>query len=179
MKSTKITAFVLAFVFSFLALALAALIIGKDNVLLFANKKSMPVYFLKMIDNEPRLMPLRRKIISGEAKLKNALDNLITGITENEKKLGYYSEIPKNTKIIEIKEDKFRAVINLSKDFESGGGSSSMVFRLEQLVNTALDNVSQKPVYLELEGKRVDYIGGEGVIVPQPLSRNLSRGQEG
>ena len=47
-----------------------------------------------------------------------------------------------------------------------------MSMRLKQLVNTALDAAKNKPVYLELNNKKVDFIGGEGVIVSQPLSRN-------
>ena len=53
-----------------------------------------------------------------------------------------------------------------------------MALRLEQITNTALDSVDKKPVYLEIEGERIKYFGGEGVMVPQPLSRNLNKGQD-
>ena len=44
--------------------------------------------------------------------------------------------------------------------------------RLEQLIYTALDAADNKPVYLELDGKRVEFIGGEGVEVPQPFTKS-------
>ena len=53
-----------------------------------------------------------------------------------------------------------------------------MALRLKQLINTALDSVDKKPIYLEIEGEQIKYLGGEGIMVPQPLSRNLNKGQD-
>lgn len=143
------------------------------------DKNSVPVYFVKTYgENDFKLQSVRRKIYKDENSLKVALSELLKGPTKNEENLGYFSEIPKQTQLIELKETPERVTINISKDFEIGGGSAAMSLRLEQLVNTALNSVDKKPVYLELEGEQVRYIGGEGVIVPQPLSGNLNKSQD-
>lgn len=145
----------------------------------FTEKNSVAVYFARSLgENTYRLDSVRRKIYESENRLEIAIAELLKGPVKNEKKLGYFSEIPLATRLIEIKETPQRTVINLSEEFEAGGGSSSMTLRLEQLINTVLDVVAEKPVYLEINGEQVKYIGGEGVSVPQPLSVNLNRGQD-
>jgi spore germination protein GerM len=139
------------------------------------DKNSVTVYFVRTFDTADfRLTPVRRKISPDKSRISTAMTELLKGPSEKEKKAGFYTEIPSATKLIEIKESPKSVIINLSKSFESGGGSTSMIMRLEQLINTALDSVKNKPVFLELDGKKADVIGGEGLIVPQPLSRNLS-----
>jgi len=136
------------------------------------DKNSVVVYFVKSYQvTDFRLTPVRRKIFPNLTRLSTAITELLKGPSEKEKKAGFYTEIPSTTKLIEIKENPKDITINLSKDFESGGGSTSMSMRLKQLVNTSLDAEKVKPVYLQLDGKKVDVIGGEGVIVIQPLSR--------
>jgi len=161
----------------FLIIAVAAYFTGGKEEQ-FTEKNSVPVYFVRTFDNEFKLMPVRRKIYEEEDKLKVALGELLRGPDKNEKERGYNTEIPKNTELIELKETPERITINLTRNFETGGGSASMTLRVEQLTNTVLDTVENKPVYLELDGERVKHVGGEGVIIPQPLTRNLNRGQD-
>jgi len=141
------------------------------------DKNSVKVYFMKSVENADfQLTPVRRKLSPDKSRLSTAITELLKGPSEKEKKAGFYTEIPSTTKLLELSEnvkdiDYSIVIINLSKDFESGGGSTSMSMRLKQLVNTALDADKVHPVYLQLNGKKVDFIGGEGVIVTQPLSR--------
>ncbi len=138
------------------------------------NENSVKVYFVRSIDNKDfKLIPTKRKLPrnSSEVKLLIAIQELLKGPSDKEKKAGLYTEIPSSTRILGITETDKKLIINLSKDFESGGGSTSMLLRLKQFINTALDAEKEKPVYLELEGKKVDFIGGEGIAIPQPISR--------
>ncbi len=142
-----------------------------------SDKNSVPVYFVRNLDRASQIIPVRRKLYKDANRLRLALNELLNGPTENEKNLGYYTELPAGTTIFDIKETPERITINVSKDFEIGGGSASMGLRLEQLINTALDSAGKKPVYLEIQGEQASHFGGEGIMVPQPLSRNLNRGQ--
>lgn len=107
------------------------------------------------------------------SKLKYAVKMLINGPSEKEKTLGVYSEIPAGTKIISITESPSRVVINLTSDFERGGGTDSLYKRLFQLIKTVKIN-SNLPLYLQLDGKQVEVIGGEGIMINQPLSEDFA-----
>ncbi|HSA06858.1 MAG TPA: GerMN domain-containing protein [Candidatus Gastranaerophilales bacterium] len=174
-KKTIIIAVVLAIITSLIILFIINY--SQNNRENLVDKNSALIYFVRENNNNFELISRKRKKSNRESALRTALKELLKGPASNELDLGYFTEIPKETKIIEIKETSDRVIINLSRDFEKDGGSASMELRLKQVINTALDSVDKKPVYLELEGKELKYLGGEGIIVPQPLSRNLNKGQ--
>ncbi len=105
------------------------------------------------------------------SKLKFAINALVSGPTAYEKSKGVYSEIPAGTRIIAINEAPDKVVINLNSAFETGGGTDSLYKRLNQLIKTAKRNTN-KPVYLYIEGNQAEVIGGEGIMITQPLSEN-------
>jgi len=107
------------------------------------------------------------------SKLKFAVKSLINGPSDKEKKKGVYSEIPGGTRLISITESPSRVVINLTSDFENGGGTDSLYKRLFQLIKTVKIN-SNLPLYLQLDGKQVEVIGGEGIMINQPLSEDFA-----
>ena len=110
------------------------------------------------------------KTIDG-SKIKFAIEALITGPTPYEKSKGVYSEIPVDTHIITINETSDKVIINLNSAFENGGGTDSLYKRLYQLIKTAKKN-TDKPVYLYIDGNKADVIGGEGIMITQPLNDN-------
>ena len=59
----------------------------------------------------------------------------------------------------------------MASSFAYGGGSDSLYSRLRQLIKTVLAN-SDKPVYLYLDGKQANVVGGEGLTISQPLKEN-------
>lgn len=105
------------------------------------------------------------------SKIKFAIQSLISGPKSDEKAKGVYSEIPVGTRIISISETSDRVIINLNSAFETGGGTESIYKRLFQLIKTAKRNTN-KPVYLYIEGNKAEVIGGEGIMITQPLNDN-------
>lgn len=103
------------------------------------------------------------------SKIKFAIQSLISGPKSDEKAKGVYSEIPAGTKILSITETSDKVIINLNSAFETGGGTESIYKRLFQLIKTAKRNTS-KPVYLYINGSKAEVIGGEGIMITQPLS---------
>ena len=57
----------------------------------------------------------------------------------------------------------------MSSDFETGGGAESTYYRVKQVIKTANANTSS-PVYLYINGKQANVIGGEGIMLKQPLN---------
>ena len=60
-------------------------------------------------------------------------------------------------------------MIDLSSAFEGGGGTESLYTRLNQLIKTATANTNL-PVYLYINGHQADVVGGEGIMIKQPLN---------
>jgi len=63
------------------------------------------------------------------------------------------------------------ATVDLSRVFESGGGSASVRMRLAQLVYTLARVPGVRSVQVWLEGRAVDVFSGEGLEIGQPLTR--------
>lgn len=103
------------------------------------------------------------------SKLRFALESMLKGPSIKETGKGIYSEIPSGTRLISLEETPEKVIINLSSEFETGGGTDSVYKRLYQLIKTSQKNASTS-VYLEINGKEVDVIGGEGIMITQPLN---------
>lgn len=115
----------------------------------------------------------RRYIPEYGSRLKFAVKELIKGPTEKERKAGVYTEIPSGTRLISLTESPSRVVINLTSAYGNGGGTDGVYKRLFQLIKTVKVN-SNLPLYLQLDGKQVDVIGGEGIMIDQPLSEDFA-----
>ncbi|GEM_PF-591916 len=141
-------------------------IIKKDDV--FAT-----VFFAKTSNDKDIYIGLSRKVPASYkgSQVKYAVKMLLAGPTRYEHKKGVYSEVPSGTKLLSYKETPNKIIINLSDDFEYGGGGDSLYKRMYQLIKTVNHN-TKKPVYLYLNGKQADMIGGEGLMLKQPLRSN-------
>lgn len=136
-----------------------------------AEKTVANIYFLALDANDNGIYKkVTREYNTKEDKLEFAIKELLKGPNIVEKSLGAYSEIPKTTKLLKIKTTGNKVVIDLSSDFQYGGGTDSVYSRMMQLIKTAINNTTNKKIYLHLDGKQVNFIGGEGIMVSQPLT---------
>lgn len=135
------------------------------------EKYEVDVYFLALdSDDNGIYKKVVRTSSDGDKKLDFAIKELLKGPNLIEKSTGAYSEIPQNTKLLGIKHSANKIVIDLSSDFQYGGGTDSVYSRMMQLIKTAISNAENKKVYLYLDGKQVNIIGGEGIMITQPLT---------
>lgn len=127
----------------------------------------MKVWFTK---GEKLTVATRTQQVDGA--LGDALQQLVAGPTKSELARGLRTNIPRGTKLLAVTGGKRGIVtVDLSKTFESGGGSASMTARVAQVVYTATERTSVKGVRIALNGRLVKYIGGEGIDVSHPLTR--------
>jgi hypothetical protein len=100
-----------------------------------------------------------------------AMESLIAGPDTQEQAAAVGSQIPAGTQLLGLNVDNGVATVDLTSEFESGGGSASMNMRIAQVVYTLTQFPTVKGVLFQLDGQRVDVLGGEGVIVDQPVTR--------
>ena len=110
--------------------------------------------------------------VLGPAVLRAALDELLAGPTDDERDgAGLFSTVPIGTELLDLNLVDGLATIDLSSEFESGGGSLSMMSRIAQVVFTATQFENVDRVEFWLDGAPVESIGGEGIMVDEPLTR--------
>ncbi len=138
------------------------------------EKEYINIYFIgKNKSNEEVYKAVKRvynKDVDG-SKIRYAITSLIRGPRPEERQLGVYTEIPSGAEIINITEQSDKIIINLNSAFVTGGGTDSLYKRLYQLIKTSRLN-SSLPVYLYIDGQQADVVGGEGIMLTQPLSNS-------
>ncbi|MEB3228774.1 MAG: GerMN domain-containing protein [Synechocystis sp.] len=101
-------------------------------------------------------------------QLKQALNTLLSESAPNNSS----TAIPPNTRLLNVTQTPQGVTIDLSQEFTAGGGSSSMIARLGQIVYTASSLDPSEPVWLLVEGTPLTVLGGEGLMIEQPLTRD-------
>lgn len=135
-------------------------------------KSYVSVYFVGQNKNKEEVYKIVKReydVQKDGTKIKASVVALLKGPSTEEKAQKIYSEIPSGTKLLSIQEKPDKIIINLSSDFENDGGTDGLYKRLYQLIKTANKNTSQN-VYLYINGKQADVVGGEGIMLNQPLN---------
>ena len=133
------------------------------------EKEEIAIYWLndelEVVSQQIKLNPTE----SYPASLTNAVNQLLAGPqTESEG-----TAIPENTQLhsLTIKDDGIH--LDLSAEFTTGGGSAAMIGRLGQIIYTATSLDNDASVWINVDGKPLEILGGEGLIVEQPMTREL------
>jgi spore germination protein GerM len=130
-------------------------------------------YLLQVEDEKISLIPQSVAIEKGaskEAALKQALNQLFDTTQNNQ----FASTIPAGTKLLGLRIDDTGIHVNLSDEFRYGGGSTSMIYRVAQVLYTASSIDESANIYLSVEDELLDEenpLGGEGLILAEPLTR--------
>lgn len=108
---------------------------------------------------------------SGIDDVAEAIDALLAGATAEEAAMGLSSTIPAGTKLLGVDVVDGVAAVDLSREFESGGGSLSIMGRVAQITYTATGFPEVASVRFLLDGVPLDVLGGEGLIIDRPQAR--------
>lgn len=100
-----------------------------------------------------------------------AVRTLIEGATAEEKAEGLSSAVPTDTLLLGLTIRDGLATVDLSREFEAGGGSFSMLSRLAQVVYTLTEFDSVDRVLFWLDGEPVSVFSGEGIVLDGPVTR--------
>lgn len=134
-----------------------------------SQEQTTQVYWLKDTGTNLELAPQPITVAAAKPNqaLEEAFKTLLAGPTEGTGS----TTIPKGTQLLGVKQEEDGIHVNLSEEFTSGGGSSSMIGRIGQVVYTATTLNENANVYIEVNGKPLDVLGGEGLELEQPLTR--------
>ncbi|MFO5493675.1 MAG: GerMN domain-containing protein [Cuspidothrix sp.] len=133
------------------------------------NEQTANIYWLRSQENRLDLVPQPLKIAANQPQqvLESAFETLLAGPKEATDS----TTIPEGTKLLGLKTENNDIHVNLSEKFTTGGGSTSMMGRVGQVVYTATTLNPKANVYIEVNGKPLEVLGGEGVEIEQPLTR--------
>lgn len=123
-----------------------------------------------LLNESGEAVPTTRTVHT-EGVARAALEALIDGPTPREIVAGLFTAVPPESLVLGIAIDDGTAVVDMSREFESGGGSSAILGRLTQLVYTLTEFDSIDRVDLRLDGQEIEYFSGEGVIVGDGWTR--------
>lgn len=109
------------------------------------------------------LVPVRRQ--ASAATPQAALAALFLGPTASERSQGVLSLVPPTARLRGVRVSGATVTVDVSSQFESGGGSLAMSLRVAQVVYTATQFPGITDVRFEVDGTPVDMLGGEGIMV--------------
>ena len=125
------------------------------------------MYFLRgeRIGAATRDVPLTRAVA------RAAMNALLEGPDATERAAGLSTAIPAGTELLDLDVSARVATVDLSRDFERGGGSASMRARVAQAVYTLTQFPTVERIAFRIDGRPVAAIGGEGIVVDAPVGR--------
>ena len=81
------------------------------------------------------------------------------------------SAVPADTELLGARQEGDEIYLDFSEEFASGGGASSLLGRVTQVLYTATSATPTAKVWISVEGEPVEVLSGEGLLVEQPLTR--------
>lgn len=133
------------------------------------KSKTVPVtLFFKSVNNDvgqSYFVPITRMVEKTDNVIKEALDELIVGPLDNENLLPV---LPKDTKVIDVKQKDSEVIVDFSKDIQGyGGGINTEQTLVNSVVLTVLQFDGVDSVSLLVEGK-ADVLP-EGTVLDMPI----------
>jgi germination protein M len=139
-----------------------------------ARSRSASLFFVRIDDDGVIVrQEAKRQIPASDSPLLDSLAALLKGPTEDEIRKKLISLVPQGTKLLSAQVRGSTAVLNFNEAFMYNHyGIEGYAGQLKQIVYTATAFPTVQDVQILIEGAKIDYLGGEGVFIGRPLSRN-------
>lgn len=130
------------------------------------------IYWLK--DTGTKLEPMPASVAvkanpnDPNSVLTAAFERLLSPTSSDPKLV---SGIPAGTKLRSLAVESDGVYVDLSSEFTQGGGSAGIIGRVAQVLYTASSLDPEAAVWIQVDGAPLTSIGGEGIEIPQPLTR--------
>jgi germination protein M len=131
-------------------------------------------FILGSFQDNAGLVPVLRDIPETRAVGTAAIEELLKG--PNDEELGarpaMYTWIPDGTRLLGLTITNGVALVNLSKEFEGGGGASAVIGRFAQVVYTLTQFPTVKTVEFQVDGQAMVVFNGDGNVATGSVGRH-------
>ncbi len=136
--------------------------------------RSASLFFVRIDDDGVIVrQEVKRSIAASDSPLLDSLDALLKGPSEDEIRKKLISLVPEGTKLLSVHIRGSTAFLNFNEAFMYNHyGIEGYAGQLKQVVYTATSFPTVQDAQILVEGQKHDYLGGEGVYIGRPLSRN-------
>jgi spore germination protein GerM len=117
------------------------------------------------------LVPVLRVVPKSAGVAAAAMRALLAGPMAAESGDSISTGIPAGTQLLGVTIKNNVATVDLSTEFDSGGGSASMHYRLAQVTYTLTQFTTVKSVVFQIDGQTVTVFGSEGIELDGPVGR--------
>ncbi|HLV12414.1 MAG TPA: GerMN domain-containing protein [Trueperaceae bacterium] len=150
-----------------LALLLLLALVGVITARTLSRMPDTLVYLTRDTGRTFTLEAVPRVARSGglEDRVRAQVAALTAGPTPEEERDGLGTTVPEGTRVLGVRLDDGVLTVDLSREFTAGGGTASMVGRLNQLYYTLTQPADVAAVSVTVEGRPLTVLGGEGIIV--------------
>jgi len=131
-----------------------------------------PVSLEVWFSRDDGLVAVRREHKRTQAVATAALHALLDGPTDAERSSGVASAVPAGTRLLGLSIANGIATVDLTSEYQSGGGSLSMQTRLGQVVYTLTQFPTVQKVRFRLDGTPVAVFSNEGIVLDHPVGRD-------
>jgi len=136
-----------------------------------ATEQSVEVYWLETGEDGRIELAARPVTADSTASPQAALEAAIQQLLAGPQGSAYTTTIPQGTELKSLRIEADGVHLDLSQEFTEGGGSASMQGRVAQILYTATSQDPDAQVWLTVEGEPLEVLGGEGLVLDQPLTR--------
>lgn len=131
------------------------------------------VYFCRISEDGTQKMLAAFRKISSVDSLDATLEALLAGPTNAEEEHDIITNIPENTILKSCRIEGDTAFLDFSSEFEVNSfGRDSAMLQLKQIVFTVTEYSNIEKVQFLINGENRTYLGGDGVVIGKPLSRD-------
>jgi germination protein M len=131
-----------------------------------------PVSLEVWFSRDDGLVAVRREHEPTQAVATAALHALLDGPSAAERSAGLASAVPTGTRLLGVSIADGAATVDLTSEYQSGGGALSMQTRLAQVVYTLTQFPTVQKVRFQLDGTPVDVFSNEGIVLDHPVGRD-------
>lgn len=139
-----------------------------------AASRARAIWFVRIsADGTIDRAKVSRTLPVSDSPLADVIEVLLAGPSDEEQRKGLTTLMPPGSRLLSAQVRGTTAYLNFSEEFRMNAyGIEGYAGQLRQVVLTATEFPNVKDVQILIDGRRLDYLGAEGIWIGAPLSRD-------